>query len=63
MQEIVHITGDGSRVSYYLVKIKCGLFKYNYLRDVWGIPLLYTLQELVKFMDKYPKAKIKNEKL
>lgn len=63
-QELVYITGDDRTFRLYLVKVKFGLLgKYHYLRDEYGIPELYTEQELIEFMNKYPKAKFKNEKL
>lgn len=63
-QELVYLTGDERPFRFYLLKIKCGLFdKYHYLRDDYGIPLLYNEQELIEFMNRHPKAKFKNEKL
>lgn len=63
-QELVYLTGDDRAFRLYLVKIKCGFFdKYHYLRDDYGIPLVHTEQELIEFMNKYPKVKFKNEKL
>lgn len=63
-QELVYKTGDDRAFRLYLVKVKYDLFdKYHYLRDDCGIPELYTEQELIEFMNRYPKAKFKNEKL
>lgn len=65
IQELVYITGDGSPFRFYLLKVKYGLFgkHHYYLRDDYGIPLLYNEQELIEFMNRHPKAKFKNEKL
>lgn len=63
-QELVYKTVDDREFRLYLVKIKRGLFgKYHYRRDDYGIPLLFNEQELIEFMNRYPKAKFKNEKL